>query len=352
MPRLPLRTFLAGLLGPALVVLVLTGSGGAAAAADGGDRLDRFRELAASRLGLVQIVEPDSPAEAFREIYALLDDEIVDNLAAGGPFASLAFLQERLDAFAEVWGGASLKLTRAGGVLLGAFMLDERAPANSLRMYGPLRGEPALLSVLYREGRPSLYGGADGAPLLVAWEGTPSGWGTRPLRVEMLRREGDRLSVAWSTNDVFPDGLLARSWSVRGADLRLQYELRYPGWAPGCAGQTEQEDVYRVSAAGVTRAARRPIEPWHRELHATVQRLTTALAARDEGTVTALVPDRGLRGRLPAGLRSEPVCDAREGESHDAVSVAAVAEDQRPWALTFRRVAAGWRLTGASPVLQ
>ena len=50
------------------------------------------------------------------------------------------------------------------------------------------------------------------------------------------------------------------------------------------------------------------------------------------------------------GLRVEPTCDAREGG--DAVSVAAVAEGQRPWALTFRRLAAGWRLTGATPVLQ
>ena len=352
MPGLPLRTLLTGLLGLTLVVLVLIGSGGAAAAADGGDRLDRFRELAASRLGLVQLVEPDSPAEAFREIYALLDDEVVDNLAAGGPFASLAFLQERLDAFAEVWGGASLKLTRVGGVLLGAFMLDERAPANSVRMYGTLRGEPALLSALYREGRPTLYGsGGDGAPLLITWEGTQSGWGTRPRRIELLRREGDRLHAAWSTQEVFAEGLLARSWSVRGAEVRIRYELRYPGWAPGCEGQTEQEDVYRVGGAGVSRVARRPIEPWHRELHATVQRLTTALAARDEGTVTALVPDRGLRGRLPVGLRSEPACDAREGDTGEAVSVAAVAEDQRPWALTFRRLASGWRLTGASPVL-
>jgi hypothetical protein len=55
---------------------------------------------------------------------------------------------------------------------------------------------------------------------------------------------------------------------------------------------------------------------------------------------------------LPSGLRSEPACDARVGDEGEAISVAAVAEDQRPWALTFRRLAAGWRLTGASPVLQ
>ena len=352
MPGLPLRALVAGLLvlATATVLLELVSPAGAAAA-DGGDRLERFRELAASRLGLVQLGDADAPAESLRDIYALLDDEIVDNLAAGGPFASLAFLQDRLDAFAEVWGGASLKLVGAGGMLLGAFVLDERSAANSLRVYGTLRGEPALLSALYREGTPSVHGGgADGAPLLVAWEGTASGWGTRPLRVDLLRRVDDRLSVVWSTVDLFPEGLLARTWSVRGADVRIRYEMRYPGWAPGCEGQTEQEDVYRVGAHGVSRASRRPIEPWHRELHATAHRLTTALADRDEGTVSVLVPDRGLRGRLPTGLQVEPACDAREGG--DAISVAAVAEGQRPWALTFRRLASGWRLTGASPVLQ
>jgi len=343
MPALPWRPLLAGFL-----VLAAAAPG----AARDVDRLDRFRELAASRLGLVQLIEPESGPESFRDIYAVLDDEVVDNLAAGGPFASLAFLQDRLDTFGEVWGGASLKVVRAGGVLIGAFMLDERAPANSLRVYGTLRGEPALLTAFYREGRPTLYGGTDGAPLIVTWEGVQSGWGTRPLRIEVLRRDGDRVRVAWSTAEMFPDGLLARSWSIRGADIRIRYEVRYPGWAPGCDGQTEQEDVYRVAPGAVTRIGRKPIDAWHRELHATVQRLTSALAARDEPTLTALVPDRGLRGRLPAGLRTEPACDAREGAAGDAVSVAAVAEDQRPWALTFRRLAAGWRLTGASPVLQ
>ena len=335
---------------PALFLLAVAQP---AVAADGADRLDRFRELAASRLGLAQIVDTEAPIDALREIYAVLDDEIVESLASGGPFASLEFLQDRLDSFAEAWGGASLRLTRAGGVLVGAFMLDERSPANSVRVYGTLHGEPALLTAIYREGRPTVHGGGgEGTPLLLTWEGTASGWGTRLLRVEWLRREADRMRVAWSTSEIFPDGLLARAWSVRGGEVRVRYEVRYPGWAPGCEGQTEQEDVYRVSAAGVARVTRRPIEPWHRELHATVQRLTTALAERDEPTLSALVPDRGLRGRLPAGLRSEPACDAREGAGGDAVSVAAVAEGQRPWALTFRRQAAGWRLTGASPVLQ
>lgn len=339
-----------------LVALALLSSARPAGAVDALDRLDRFRELATSRLGLAQSVDSDTPADAYREIYALLDDEIVESLASGGPFASLAFMQDRLDTFAEAWGGASLKLLRVGDLFLGAFTLDERSGANSVRVYGPLHGEPALLSALYRAGRPTVHAlgraGDGAASVLVAWEGTVSGWGTRPLRVDLLRREGDRLRVAWSTSEVFPGGLLARAWSIRGGEVRIRYEVRYPGWAPGCEGQTEQEDVYRVGPAGVTRASRRTIEPWHRELHAAVTRLTAALAAADEPTLAALIPDRGLRGRLPADLRAEPACDARDGAGGEAVSVAAVAEGQRPWALTFRRGSGGWRLTAAIPVLQ
>jgi len=338
--------------GTLVVGLVVLAAAGGAAAADRTDRLDQFRELAASRLGLAQILDVDATADAFREIYAVLDDEIVESLASGGPFASLAFLQDRLDTFAEVWGGASVRLVRVGGLLVGAFVLDDRASGNSVRVYGSLGADgPALLSALYREGRPSVsvvLGAPDGV-FVATWEGAPSGWGTRPLRIEVLRRDGDGVRVAWSTTEQFAGGLRARSWSVRGSEVRIRYELRYPGWAPGCEGQAEVEDVYRVSpAAVVTRVARREHDGWHRDLHAAVARLMSALAAGDETALAALVTDRGLRARLPATLRPEPTCDAREGP---AVSVAAAA-DRQPWTLTFRRVGPAWRLTGAARVLQ
>ena len=51
------------------------------------DRLERFRELAQSRQRLLQL-DGDAAADAYREMYALLDEEIVENLATGGPFAS------------------------------------------------------------------------------------------------------------------------------------------------------------------------------------------------------------------------------------------------------------------------
>jgi hypothetical protein len=114
--------------GALLVALVVLAGVGAAVvtAADRSDRLDRFRELATSRLGLAQVLDADPSTDAYREIYEVLDDEIVENLASGGPFASLDFVQDRLDAFAEAWGGATLRLVRAGALLVGAFVLDER----------------------------------------------------------------------------------------------------------------------------------------------------------------------------------------------------------------------------------
>jgi hypothetical protein len=341
--------------GVLLVGLVVVLAADAAGAGESGDRLDRFRELAASRLALGQILESDAPAEAYREIYAVLDDEIVESLASGGPYASLAFLQDRLDSFADAWGGAVLRLVRTGGLLVGAFILDEHSAGNSVRVYGRLGSDgPALLTALYRPGAPSvsvLPGARDGA-FIAAWEGNPSGWGTRPLRVELLRRSGDGVRVAWSTTEIYAEGLLARSWSVRGTDVRIRYEVRYPGWAPGCDGQTEQEDVYRLTpVAGVTRVGRQEHDAWHRDLHAVVGRLMAALAARDETTLTTLVPDRGLRGRLPTTLRPEPACDGREGGAGGAVSVAAAA-DRQPWTLTFRRQGPSWRLTAATRVLQ
>jgi hypothetical protein len=335
--------------------LIVLATAGLAAAADRGDRLDRFRELAASRLGLAQILDDDTSAEAYREIYALLDDEIVESLASGGPFASLEFLQDRLDSFGEAWGGAVLRLVRAGGWLVGSFVLDERSAANSVRVYGRLGADgPALLTALYREGRPTVYvlpGMRDGA-FVAAWEGSASGWGTRALRVEVLRRAGDGVRVAWSTADLFSDALYVRNWSVRGNDVRIRYETRYPGWAPGCEGQTEQEDVYRVATSGpVARIGRREYDTWHRDRHAALGRLVAALAERDETALTALVPDRELRARLPAALRPEPTCDTREAGAGDTVTVAAAA-DRQPWTLTFRRLGVRWRLTGAARVLQ
>jgi len=353
--RLRRRTLLTVL--AALLVTIAATSTIAATRARAGrepDRLERFRELASSRLALGDLAEPDNPAEAYRDIYALLDDEIVESLASGGVFASPEFLQDRLDAFGEAWGGAQIRLARLGRLVVGAFRLTEAGGGNSVRVYGPLHDEAALLATLYREGRPSVtpLAGAGEPQFLATWEGAASGRGTRPLRVDLVRAHADGVRVTWSTATLFPDGLHARAWVVRPGEIRLRYELHYPGWTPGCEGQTEQEDVYRlVPAQGtLTRVSRQQHNAWHRELHAAVTRLFTALAERDEQALATVVPDPALRASLPA-LVSEPACDAADGV-RETVSIAATSADRRPWSLTFRRAGVRWRLTAAAPVMQ
>jgi hypothetical protein len=328
----------------------------APAPADSGvDRLERFRRLTATRLGASQLLDGD---DVHAEIYALLDEEIVESLSSGSVFASLAFLQDRLDGLADAWGGASLRLARVGPLTVGAFHLADAPGGNSVRVYGTAHGESQLLGTLHRAGRPwvhALPAGPGGvAQFLVAWEGALSGRGTRALRVDLVRQRGEDVSVAWSTADVFPDGLLVREWRVRPGEVHVRYELHYPGWVPGCDAQTEQEDVYRLTrdGAGMARVSRRLHQPWHQALRRSVAAFFTALAANDRGALTSLVPDERLRQRLPGTLRPEPACDAPDGGGPATVSVAAVTEAGAPWALTWEQAGGRWRLRGAAPVLQ
>ncbi|HMH49315.1 MAG TPA: hypothetical protein VK548_03715 [Candidatus Acidoferrum sp.] len=340
-----------------LLVMLLahaSASTGIAAANPSIDRLERFRDLAGHRLATIQLGGGSRSAEDEREIYALLDEEIVQNVASGGLFASEGFLQDRLDGFAEVWGGATFRALAVGPLAVVACYLGDGA--NTVRVYGRLAGEAALLGTVRREGRPALHRlpGPPRAPVefLVAWDGASSGRGTRELRLDVVRLRGDDVSVAWSTVEAFPEGLVARDYRVRGTEVTIRYELHYPGWTPGCDGQTEGEDVYRFVAerGALVRASRRQINDWHAGLHQFVGRILSALASGDRGALAQLVPDAKLRGTLPARLDRDTACDARE--AGDRVSVAAVAEAGRPWTLTFLRAGARWRLTAASPMLQ
>jgi hypothetical protein len=341
-----------------MLVMALAGalaSAGIATANPSIDRLERFRDLAGHRLAIFQLGASSRSAEDEREILALLDEEIVQNLASGGLFASEGFLQERLDGFAEVWGGAAFRALRVGPLAVVACYLGE-AGANSVRVYGRLGDEAALLGTLRREGKPALHRlpgtPRDPVEFLVAWEGASSGRGTRELRLDVVRLRGDDVTVAWSTTDAFPEGLLARTYRVRGPEVTIRYELHYPGWTPGCEGQTEGEDVYRFVAerGALVRTSRRQINGWHAGLHQAVGRLLSALASGDRSALLQLVPDPKLRGALPAKLDRDAACDARE--SGDRVSVAAVAEKGRPWTLTFLRAGTRWRLAAATPMLQ
>jgi hypothetical protein len=337
----------------ALAVLAALAGAASGGALDAVDRLDRFRTLAATRLAGAQLLDGDT---SLAELYALLDEEIVESLDSGGVFASLGFLQDRLDGLAEVWGGASLKLTRVGEITVGAFHLG--ASDGSLRVYGRPEGEVQLMTATTREGRPAVHplppapGGA--AHFLVTWDGPPTGRGSRAFRLDLVRQRGADVVTAWTTATLFPAGLHVRAWHVRGAEVRFRYELQYPGWAPGCARQTEQEDVYRLSADGSTmsRVSRRQHDAWHQALHRSVRVLLQALAAGERTLLTALVPDERLRQRLPASLRAEPACDAAEGAPPSRVSVAASAPDGAPWTLVWEHAGGRWRLRAATAVLQ
>ena len=126
------------------ILVLLAGVGDAALGASGvPDRLDRFRELALTRQSRAETgAEPT--ADAYREMYALLDEEIVESLASGGPFASPGFLQDRLDAFGDAWGGAMLGVVGVDRLVVGAFQLADAPGVSTVRVYG---------SELYRIGR-------------------------------------------------------------------------------------------------------------------------------------------------------------------------------------------------------
>jgi hypothetical protein len=319
------------------------------------DRLDQFRSLARARsLGNGT---PEVAADAYREMYALLDEEIVESLGTGGLYASTGFLQDRLDAFGEAWGAAAVDVVRVGRLMVGAFQMSDAPGVNSVRVYGRLGGEAALLTTLSRDGRPVVYpwapapGGA--AQFVAAWEGAATGRGIRALRLDLVRQQGDDLRVVWSSSDLFPEALMVRAYSVRGGEIRVRYEPDYPGHTPGCEGQTEAEDVFRAAAQSVTLVRRtgREVNAWHRELRATVAQLFDALAAGDEASLTKLVADPQIRRRLPSTLRPDAACDAADSVTNpQSVSVAATAE-HTPWALTFQRGGARWRLVAAGPVL-
>ena len=341
----------------AALVVSLFAVAGTTAAGPVVDRLDRFRELVSERLGAAHVLEPAAASEAYREAYALLDDEIVESLSSGGVFASTAFLQERLNGFSDAWGGAAARIVRLGPLTVGVFQLGERTMGNSVRVYGRLRDEVALLTATARDGRPTLFplpAGSGGAvQFLVAWDELPAGTGARPVRLDVMRHHGDGVRPVWSTADVYQDTLMVREYTVRGADLRVRYQIRYPGWVAGCEGQTEQEDLFRLTpASGVyTRVSQRAFDAWHRELRAAANQLFAAVASSDRRTLTLLVPDAKIRERLPSKLESEPVCDAATGGRSDHVAVAATDGDGAPWTLLFHRDGGRWRVNAASRVI-
>jgi len=354
---------------PALLTLALSLlacliSTGPAGAAEPRDRLERFRELAARRLALVEETGGRLDAEVQDEIEALLDAEVLESLRSGGPFASLEFIRDRLEAFADAWGGASLRITPAGaGFLVGRFLLSAKGVGNSIRLYGRSDGAAALIEAWREDGVPEVFPwpsprAGDAAAFLAAWSEAPTGWGSRPLRLTLWRVRGRTPSATWQSAALYPDGLWASQLAVKGETVFIHYELRYPGWKPGCDVQSEQEDTYRVEpgTGSLTLVKRQLFNGWHRELQAAVTRLFAALEKGDTRGLTGLVPAAGVRKKLPAGLAAEAACDVQNPDTSRVAQVAASAPGENgrrvAWTLWWGRSESGWRLSDAAPVLR
>jgi hypothetical protein len=235
--------------------------------------------------------------------------------------------------------------------------LTQGEPRSSLRIYDRTG---MLVAAATREGQLEVrpWSTAGARQFLVKWTGAQTGTEARVLRIEVWRLRAQSVPVRdWTSDDAYPDGIAATGFSARGGQLVVRHESRYPGWKPGCADQTEQEDVYRQAprSPGLVLAHRRVLNAWHRELQAAVTRFFAALGADDRTTMTTLVPNPSVRARLPSELRPESVCDERLAGSPATAIVAATHEhDGRhvPWSLTWRRGSRGWRLTAAAPMLE
>lgn len=347
-------------------VLVAALLAGVAAPALAQDRLERFRAVA--RLRLAVAVGGEEQERAVGELYEVVDAEVLDSLRGDEPFASLVFIRERLDAMMEAWGGATLRVLRipgAGGrvpLTLGLYSLTGVGGSGSLRVYAGTGPAASLAASSTQDGLLDARVWPPGldrvARVLALWSSPPTAHGVRSLRAELWEgRDRDRVQRVWSTVTQWPEGLWVSAWRTQPGELVVRYEPQYPGWKPGCAGQLEHEDHYRLAAAGGLTLARRQVSNgWHRELGAAADRLFRALADGDARTLGLLVPAPALRARLPRSLVPEPVCEqAGPAGPRGPVTVAAteVRDGRRvPWALAWTHGPAGWRLHAATPVLE
>jgi hypothetical protein len=337
-----------------------------AAPAAAQDRLDRFRAL--GREGLATATDPAAHERTLAELYELVDDEVLDSLRGDESFSSLVFIRERLDAFMDAWGGATLRVLRVPGaagrapLTIGLYSLAGVDGSGSLRIYAGTGRSASLAASSTQDGLLDAQvwpAGPDRvARVLALWSGSPTGAGLRSLRAELWEGRGDdRVRRAWSTAGEWPDGLSVSDWRAQPGVLVVRYQTQYPGWKPGCPGQTELEDHFRLAAAGGLALARRQvINGWSRELGAAADRLFRALAQDDARALVLLVTAPDLRARLPRSLVPEPVCEepaAVGGRSAVTVAASEIRDGtRRPWALSWTRTPAGWRLSAAAPVLQ
>lgn len=330
------------------------------------DRLDRFRAVAREQL----MTAPDAATRerAVRDLYELVDGEVLDSLRGDEPFSSVVFIRERLDALMEAWGGATLRVVRIpaagrrGPVTVGLYSLVGVEGSGSLRLFVGRGAGASLAAASTHDGLLEAQvwpAGPDRVVRVLAlWSGPPAAHGERSLHGELWQAlEPDRMEREWSTAERDPGGLQVTEWRTQPGELVVRHQPRYPGWKPGCVDQMEQEDHYRLAADGGLAVARRQVtNTWRRDLGAAAEELFRAIASADARAIARLVPATAVRARLPAVLVAEPVCEqiGPSGARGPVTMAATEVRDGRrvPWTLSWTRSPTGWRLSGARPVLQ
>jgi hypothetical protein len=330
------------------------------------DRLERFRAVA--REQLMTAADAAERERAIRDLYEIVDAEVLDSLRGAEPFSSVVFIRERLDALMDAWGGATLRVVRipAAGrrapVTVGLYSLVGVDGSGSLRLYVGSGADASLTAVATHDGLLEAQvwpAGSDRVVRVLAlWSGPPAAHGVRSLHGELWQlREPDRVTRAWSTAAEERGGLQVTEWRTQPGELVVRYQPHYPGWKPGCADQLEEEDHYRLAADGGLAVARRQIaNAWRRDLGVAADALFRAVASGDARAVARMVPAATVRARLPAVLVAEPLCEqiGPAGPRGPVTMAATELRDGRrvPWTLSWTRGPQGWRLSGARPVLQ
>ena len=330
-------------------------------AADPSDRLDRFRELAASRLGLAQILDAEpSSRRLSRDLRAARRRDRREPRLRGSvrlarlPAGSARRVRRRLGRRHPAPGRGPAGCSSAPSCSTSA--RPPTASACTARLppaAGPAdgavpRGAPepcTLLPGARRDGAASSWpgrgrrpGGGRGrcASTCCVATATACGWPGRPADLFADGPAGPELERA-RRRPARPLRAAVSRAGRRAATARPSRRTSI-GSAPG--GAVVPESPARSTTPGTV------------SLHAAVEppAVGARRGRRGDAERARAGPRPSAAGCRPA-LAFDPACDARETAGGDAVSVAAAA-DRHPWTLTFRRPGGRWRLTAAGPVLQ
>ncbi len=306
---------------------------------------------------------------AIGELYEVVDAEVLDSLRGDEPFSSLVFIRERLDALMESWGGATLRVLRIPGagsrapLTLGLYSLTGVEGSGSLRVYAGTGAGAAL-------GASSTHDGLLDARV---W---PAGPDRRRARVRGVERPARGQRGARAARGAVGgararsgdarvdqrdpvarrpagDGLAHPGRRARGAlraalsrlEARMRRAVRARGPLPARRGGRARAGAAagRERLAPRARSGRGPPLP-------------RARRGRRGAPWALLVPAPALRARLPraSGPSRSASRRGRPGSRGPVTVAATELRDGRrvPWALTWTRGPAGWRVQTAAPVLE